>query len=192
MPHAPTLVLLAGPNGAGKTTIAEPLIHETLRVYEFVNADTIARGLSAFAPESVAFPAGRIMLRRLHELAASRADFAFETTLASRSYLPWLAGLKQTGYRIHLLFIYVDKVETCVNRVARRVVLGGHDVPHDVIHRRYRRGLANFFSFYRHAVADWRLFNNSAFPPFLIAASRYGKLQVENRDIWSTLEMRYG
>jgi predicted ABC-type ATPase len=79
----PTLIILAGPNGAGKSTVAETLIRETLQVFEFVNADTIARGLSAFAPDSVAFAAGRIMLMRLRELVEARANFAFETTLAT-------------------------------------------------------------------------------------------------------------
>jgi predicted ABC-type ATPase len=192
MSAAPTLVIIAGPNGAGKTSAAEPLIRETLKVFEFVNADTIARGLSGFSPESVAFPAGRIMLRRLGELAAARADFAFETTLASRSYLPWLRRLGEQGYRIHLLYLYVNDVQTCINRVARRVVLGGHDVPQDVIERRYVRSLRNFFSLYRHAVSDWRLYDNSAFPPFTIASSSRRKLRVEAAESWVKLEMEHG
>lgn len=192
MPAAPTLVLIAGPNGAGKSTAADLLIRETLQVYEFVNADTIARGLSAFAPETVAFAAGRIMLRRLRELAAARADFAFETTLASRSYLPWLRRLSAQGYRIHLLYLYIDDVQTCINRVATRVVLGGHDVPQDVIERRYARSLNNFVSLYRHAVSDWRLYDNSAAPPLTVAASTRRSLSVMESQTWAKLVLEYG
>src|ERR1044071_7909514 len=94
----PTVVILAGPNGAGKSTVAPALLRGALAVHEFVNADVIARGLSAFDPESVAIAAGRIMIARLRELARQRASFAFETTLASRSFAPWLRGLSSDGY----------------------------------------------------------------------------------------------
>ena len=99
---------------------------------EFVNADTIAQGLSAFAQDRVAFQAGRIMLKRLSELAAARASFAFETTLASRSYAPWLTELRATGYKVHLVFLWLPSADEAVARVAERVRAGGHDVPgHD-------------------------------------------------------------
>lgn len=84
----PSVVILAGPNGAGKSTVAPALLRDTFGVEEFVNADTIARGLSAFGPDRAAMAAGRIMLSRLRELARQRVDFAFETTLASRSFAP--------------------------------------------------------------------------------------------------------
>ena len=89
----PHLVVLAGPNGSGKTTIASRLLKGELGVSEFVNADLIAGGLSVFDPDLAAMAAGRVMLARLKQLAARRADFAFETTLASRSFAPWIAGL---------------------------------------------------------------------------------------------------
>jgi predicted ABC-type ATPase len=97
----PKVVVIAGPNGAGKSTTAPRLLREALAVQEFVNADTIAAGLSAFAPQSVAFAAGRVMLARLRELAAMNSDFAFETTLASRTFAPWLQTLKRQGYVLH-------------------------------------------------------------------------------------------
>ena len=94
----PSLVVIAGPNGAGKSTLAPVLLKDTLAVTEFVNADVIARGMSAFAPENVAIAAGRLMLGRLRELAKQRTSFAFETTLASRSFAPWIRRLVETGY----------------------------------------------------------------------------------------------
>ena len=90
----PSVVVLAGPNGAGKSTVAPALLQGALGIDEFVNADVIARGLSAFDPESAAIAAGRVMLARLHELAEQRVSFAFETTLASRSFALWLRRLR--------------------------------------------------------------------------------------------------
>ena len=115
---------------------------------EFVNADAIAAGLSAFRPESVAIAAGRIMLRRMRALAAARENFAFETTLASRSFAAWLPKLQGGGYRLHLLFLWLRSPELAVSRVAGRERLGGHDVAEAVVRRRYRAGLQNLFRLY--------------------------------------------
>jgi predicted ABC-type ATPase len=117
-----------------------------LVVHDFVDADVIARGLSAFEPESVAIAAGRVMLARLSELAGQRVSFAFETTLASRTFVPWLRDLKASGYEIHMLFLWLPSAEFAVDRVADRVRAGGHDVPAETVRRRYRAGLHNFFS----------------------------------------------
>src|SRR5262249_38672344 len=104
MQKKPSVYIFGGPNGAGKSTLATTIMPKFLDVKDFVNADTIARGLSAFAPESVAIEAGRLMLKRLDELAASRADFAFESTLASRSFASYLRRLKDAGYNIELYY----------------------------------------------------------------------------------------
>ena len=98
MPAAPQVIVIGGPNGAGKSTAARGVLRDLLQLGEFVNADTIAAGLAGFAPERTAFAAGRIMLARLHDLAASRTSFAFETTMASRSFVPWLSQLRAEGY----------------------------------------------------------------------------------------------
>jgi predicted ABC-type ATPase len=192
MGRVPNLVILAGPNGAGKSTAATVLLPQTLGISEFVNADTIARGLSAFAPETVTFRAGRIMRRRLRELGAAGADFAFETTLATRTYLPWLRDLRDSGYRIHLIFLYIASAETCVQRVARRVALGGHDVPEDMIRRRHDVSLRYFFTRYRHEVNTWRLFDNSGLVPGTVAKWRNGKIRVERPETWGKLIAEYG
>ena len=135
VPDAPTIVVIAGPNGAGKSTTAPVLLNEMLGLREFVNADVIAQGLSAFAPENVALQAGRLMLARLRQLAEARKNFAFETTLASRSFAPWLREQRAAGYALYLLFLYLPSPEFAVRRVAERVKLGGHDVPEKVGHQ---------------------------------------------------------
>lgn len=158
----PNLVVLAGPNGAGKTTVAPGLLQGLLGVTEFVNADAIARGLSAFHPEGAALAAGRIMLVRLKELAVRRADFAFETTLASKTFAPWIAAVIAQGYHFHLHFLWLPSAEAAVERVRERVRQGGHDIPEPTIRRRYSAGLTNFFRLYRPLTSTWEMLDNSA------------------------------
>ncbi len=160
MENRPHIIILAGPNGAGKSTAAPLLVRDTFAVHEFVNADAIAQGLSAFAPERVALEAGKIMLRRLRDLAAARRDFAFETTLASRSFAPWITGLRDSGYRIHLMFLSLPDPGFAIERVAKRVRLGGHAIAEPVIRRRFAAGLRNLFQLYLPAVSSWQLFDN--------------------------------
>ena len=171
----PKVVILAGPNGAGKSTSAAKLLLGPLCVGEFVNADTIAQGLSAFAPGRVALIAGRVMLRRLKELAAQRASFGYETTLASRSYVRWLKELKAGGYEIHLIFLWLPTAEMAVARVADRVRSGGHQVPEFTIRRRYAAGLANLRTLYLPLANSWKIVDNTRRNyPGLIAAGFAG------------------
>lgn len=158
---APHVIVVSGPNGAGKSTSAPHLLRDTLAVTEFVNADAIASGLSPFRPESVAIEAGRIMLARMRQLAANHNNFAFETTLASRSFAPWLRELQRDGYHVHVLFLWLRSADLAVSRVAERVRLGGHDVPEAVIRRRYESGLRNFFGMYMPLADSWQFLDNS-------------------------------
>ena len=183
----PSIVILAGPNGAGKSTVAPALLRGALAVNEFVNADVIASGLSAFNPEGAAIAAGRVMLARLRELAAQRASFAFETTLASRSYAPWLRKLAVSGYTIDLVFLWLPSAEFALDRVAERVRSGGHDIPPDAVRRRYRSGLRNLFTLYEPLVSSWRLYDSSGPEPRLVA-TRLESQPIKGYDegVWST------
>ncbi|MEN3335735.1 MAG: hypothetical protein V7641_5100 [Blastocatellia bacterium] len=184
---SPKLILLAGPNGAGKSTLAPFLLRDTLGIVEYVNADTLASGLSAFQPEGVAMQAGRIMLKRLRELAAQRTNFAFESTLASRSYAAWISALREPGYEFHLYFLWLRSVDTAIERVKERVQLGGHDIPEDTIRRRYRRGIRNFFSFYRPLAESWGVYDNSLREPLLIAKGNgTTSINVYQSDLWAS------
>jgi predicted ABC-type ATPase len=157
----PRLIILAGPNGAGKSTAAPLVLAEALSVQEFVNADVIARGLSAFHPERAAWQAGRIMLERLRALARERATSAFETTLAGRNYAAWISDLRRGGYSFHLVFLWLSSPDLAINRVRERVRLGGHDVPEGTIRRRYEAGLRNFFALYQPLADEWYFHDNS-------------------------------
>jgi predicted ABC-type ATPase len=172
---SPKLILLAGPNGAGKSTLAP-----------FLLRDTLASGLSAFQPESVAMQAGRIMLKRLRELAAERANFAFESTLASRSYAAWISALREQGYEFHLYFLWLRRVDIAIERVKERVQLGGHNIAEDAIRRRYDRGIHNFFSFYQRLAESWGVYDNSLREPLLIAeGSGTASIHVYQSDLWT-------
>jgi len=188
MPH---VIVIAGPNGAGKSTAAPALLDGLLGFDDFVNADVIAKGLSAFNPEGSAIQAGRIMLERVRELAARGQDFAFETTLASRSFAPWIAELRENaGYEFHLNYLWVPAPAVAVARVAGRVRAGGHFVPDDIVARRYRGGIANFFSLYRPIADDWKLYDNSTDPGLRPVAEGEGNAIpiVYDRVVWERIQ----
>ena len=180
--NRPNLVAVAGPNGAGKSTVGPRLLKETLGVTKFVNADLIAQGLAGYEPEGAAFEAGRIMIERLRQLARHRTDFAFETTLSGRAYARWIGGLARTGYRFHLVFLWLPSATFAVERVRDRVALGGHHVPEEVVRRRFRAGLENFFDLYRPLCATWRLYDNSSAGPPRLVAFGQGVTEPEVRD----------
>jgi predicted ABC-type ATPase len=163
------LYIIAGCNGAGKTTASFTILPEIWECYEFVNADEIARGLSPLKPESVAVQAGRIMLQRIDELVGLGKTFSIETTLATRSYLNLIRRARHAGYTINLLFFWLNSPEAAIQRVAKRVSEGGHNIPSDVIRRRYHLGIKNFFELYKDEVDTWTLVDNNSSPRQLIA-----------------------
>jgi predicted ABC-type ATPase len=155
---------------------------------KFVNADVIAQGLSGFDAESAALQAGRIMLDRLHELAGRRESFAFETTLATRSFAPWLGGLRQTGYKVLLLYFWLESADLAVTRVALRVSEGGHHVPESTVRQCYHRGLRNFFTLYRPITDQWRMYNNTrGGPPEPVAEGLAGNELIFDPSAWQRL-----
>lgn len=132
-----------------------------LNCSEYLNADLIASALSPFHPESVAQQAGRLMLKRLHKLALSGESFAFESTLASRSFARFIADCKQKGYTINLIYVWLNSADLAVERVARRVENGGHRIPEEVIRRRYERSRHNLFDLYLPLCDRWSIYDNS-------------------------------
>ena len=185
-PQPPSVVVLGGPNGAGKSTAAPRLLRGALRVDEFVNADTLAAGLSAFHPEAAALEAGRLMLRRLDHLAASRRSFACESTLASLALAKRLHRWRATGYQIHVVFLWLPDVDLALARVRLRVLGGGHNVPPETIARRFERGRRNFFERYTAVANTWRLYDatGTGAPSLVATGSSDGRRRVLHRAIW--------
>ena len=186
------LYIIAGCNGAGKTTASFTVLPEMLNCREFVNADEIARGLSPFNPEGVAIQAGRLMIERVLYLLKEGETFAFETTLATRSYVNLIQRAQKRGYFVTLLFFSLSTPEQAVARVAKRVSQGGHNIPTDVVHRRFDAGLRNLFQLYIPIVDYWALYDNSSCPSEKLA---YGwkdtRLNIINPERFAELKNRY-
>lgn len=188
----PNVYIIAGCNGAGKTTASFTILPEMLDCKEFVNADSIAAGLSPFNPESVAFEAGRIMLQRIYELMKAKVDFAFETTLSTRSYVSLIKSARSIGYKITLLFIWLDSPDTAKQRVENRVSKGGHNIPSEVIERRYYRGIANLINLYMPVCDAWIVVNNKDIVPEPIAEGGFNSENIiANRYIWDIIMTQY-
>jgi predicted ABC-type ATPase len=189
----PNVMIIAGPNGAGKTTIAPYLFGDALHVEHFVNADTIAAGLSAFSPDKAAVEAGKSMLKRMRYLADQGENFAFETTLASRMFAPWLERLKkQKGYCVHLTFLWLESPDLAVSRVNERVKKGGHFVSESIVRRRYEAGLKNFFRLYLPIADTWQMYDNNYIGHLdPIATKHHDHLAVYNHTIWQYLWEHY-
>jgi predicted ABC-type ATPase len=190
----PNLVILAGPNGAGKSTSAPSVVRDLLAVGAFVNADEIARGLAAFASESVAFEAGRIMLERIKTLYDQRADFAFETTLASRSFAPFIRKCRGGGYYARLVYVWLNSADLCIERVRARVQSGGLFVEDDIVRRRYERSLRNFFTLYRALADEWEVYDNSGGLGGRLVAEGHGLTSsvIHHRLVWDEMQRRAG
>ena len=186
------LYIIAGCNGAGKTTASFTVLPEMLKCREFVNADEIAAGISPFNPEGVAIQAGRLMIDRIIQLLKDGETFAFETTLATRSYVKLIQQAKKRGYFVTLLFFSLSSSEQAQRRVAQRVSMGGHNIPTDVIVRRYEAGLQNLFQLYMPVCDYWTLYDNSNCPAIRIA-SGFGteKIEVFDKERYTELYKEY-
>jgi predicted ABC-type ATPase len=163
------LYIIAGCNGAGKTTASFTILPEILNCKEFVNADEIAKGLSPFQPEKVSIEAGRIMLERINDLLNSQENFAFETTLATKSYRSKIFLAREKGYNVTLLFFWLRNADLAIERVRTRVIEGGHHIETEVIRRRYKNGIKNLFEIYLPIVDEIMIFDNSEGKHDLIA-----------------------
>ena len=184
----PNLNIIAGCNGAGKTTASLTFLPEMLNCYEFVNADSIAAGLSPLQPESVAFEAGRIMLGRIRKLITENVDFVFETTLSTKSYQSIIRDAKIKGYEVWLLFYWLPSAQMAIERVKSRVENGGHSIPIDVIIRRYHRGLKNLINTYHLLADNWFILDNSGLESQLVAEGHNAIVdKVINSEIWSII-----
>jgi len=161
------IIIIAGPNGAGKTTFAREFLPNEAGCPQFVNADLIAAGLSPFAPDVAAVRAARIMLESIAELERRGESFAFETTLSGLVYARRIRCWRETGYHVTLFFLSLPNPQMAIDRVAERVRQGGHNVPGDVIRRRFAAGIRNFEQVYRDAVDAWAMYDNAGDEPVL-------------------------
>jgi len=183
------LYIVAGCNGAGKTTASFSLLPEILDCEVFINADEIARELNPENVERVAFEAGRMMLEQINERIRNGETFAFETTLAARSYKETILLAQAMGYHVTLIYFWLSSPEMAITRVKKRVEEGGHHIETEVIRRRYTRGLQNLFSIYLPLVTEYLIYDNSFGKPDLVVAKLvYQEIQINNSPLWEKLK----
>ena len=182
------LYILAGCNGAGKTTAAYALLPEQLDCKEFVNADEIARGLSPFNPERVSIQAGKLMVHRIDELLAVGESFVIETTLSTLSYVSLVRQAQEKGYTVGMLFFWIESAEMAEMRVAMRVAEGGHNIPREVIYRRYDSGLRNLFRLYLPCMDFWIIYDNSSIHRTIVAeGGSHVREKIHNQVIYDKI-----
>ena len=183
------LYIFCGCNGAGKTTASFTVLPEVLKCKEFVNADEIAKGLSRFNPEKVAIDAGKLMLMRMEELLAQGVSFAFETTLATKGYKRFIKRAQDSGYRVTLIYFWLNSTELAIQRVAKRVAEGGHNIPEEVIRRRYVSGITNLFEIYMDCVDYWMLADNSQAPRVIVAeGGRNIETEIHDLELYNIIK----
>ena len=187
--NIPNLFIISGCNGAGKTTASFTVLPEALACMEFLNADEIARGLSPLNPDKAAIEAGRMLIKKMDKLIQLKTDFAVETTLSTKIYTKTIEKAKTFGYKITLVFFWLDSVELAIERVKIRVTEGGHNVPQTTIIRRYFAGLKNLFNLYIPICDYWMIFDNSKTHSELIAEGYTDKtIDIKNNIIYETLK----
>jgi predicted ABC-type ATPase len=179
----PELFIIAGCNGAGKTTAAYSLLPEVFDTTEFINADEIARGINPKNVDAAAFAAGKIMLQKIDNLIKEKKNFAFETTLSGLTYLKIIEQAKREGFMITMFFVYLESYQIALERVSK----GGHNIPADVIERRYFKGLKNFTR-YAAMVDDWYVLDNSKPEYNIIAKSVNGQKEIINFDVFKMID----
>ena len=183
----PEIYVIGGCNGSGKTTFALNIFPNIGNV-EFINADIIAAQLNPDNPDQVAIQASRIMLNRLKTLAQQKADFAFETTLAARSFAPFLRQCQAQGYQVNLIYVWLNSVELAITRVALRVASGGHNIPEDTIRRRYDRGRKNFLELYSKLANRWQVYDNSSNNQLIAFSNNNNQtITLVQTDIWNQI-----
>lgn len=190
-PAHPNCYIIAGPNGAGKTTFATEFLPLYANCRNFINADLIARGLSPFDPDAGMFRAGRTVLERIAEFTEARTEFAFETTLSGRSYVPLLRGVRKSGFRLHMFYLWILGPELALMRIRDRVASGGHSVPERDVRRRFGRTLGNLFTLYRPLLDTLHFFDNSSDTPRLIFKDKSGETTISDVALYAELRRQF-
>ncbi len=183
----PRLYIISGPNGSGKTTASYGVLPELLDCSEFVNSDEFAKHLSPFVPEGAYITASRLMVKKLQYLFERREDFCIETTLATRSLLKTVHQAREKGYYVTVLYLWLRSPEIAIERVAKRVASGGHNVPTETIRRRYQMGLNYLFHYYMKECDKWILSDNSDLGYQIIAEGTKKGLVIRNMEIYNKI-----
>ena len=182
--------MIAGPNGSGKTTTAQSILSEYLHIYEFINADEIAKGLAPLHPASMNLTASKLMITRLRDLLKANKNFAFETTGAGKNFVKYLQQAKEDGYIINLIYLWLSDEDLAVKRVAQRVSQGGHNVPEEIIRKRYKQGLKYVINFYLPYADNAIILDNSNVDSQKLIARKIidKELKIEDEKTWKIIQ----
>lgn len=183
-----TLEIIAGPNGAGKSTFAKMFLEANL-IKKFINADTIALGLSAGTQSSIALQAGRLMISEIYQNIKRAESLVFETTLSGKNWIKLIKKAKDKNYNVKLHYVSIHSEELAVDRVNYRVQNGGHNIPEDVIRRRFNRSLEMFFSRYKQLVDEWYLYDNTNTRAKIVAFNGGKNEIIVNPDYYKSLKV---
>ena len=183
----PNLYIISGCNGSGKTTASYTVLPEMLGCSQFVNSDEFAKSFSPFDPSAASISAGRFMLLKIRYQLTRKDDFCIETTLATRSLMRTIEEAKEFGYRVTLLYFWINTPDLAVKRVKDRVEAGGHSIPEHVIRRRYDMGLRYFFNDYMPVSDRWILVDNSQNPFKVIADGDKTRTTIKEPDTYGLI-----
>ncbi len=179
------MYIIAGPNGSGKSTFAEEFIREKNLV--FVNADIIAAELQpGNLDRSVMFRAGKVFFQKVNQLVKENASFVIETTLSGKYTTKIIEKLKKEGYKIKMIYVFVETPLLSVERIKIRVQNGGHHVPDDDVIRRFSRSKINFWNMYRSLVDSWEVYDNSGKRFLPVAIGKKMDYIIINNDMFET------
>lgn len=183
----PQLYVISGCNGAGKTTASYALLPEMLGCSQFVNSDEFAKSLSPFSPDAASIQASKLMLLKMNYLFNRKEDFAIETTLATRSLKRMIDKSREQGYSVTILYFWLNSPELAIERVRARVASGGHNIPDEVVRRRYTAGLHYFFNVYRQMADRWILADNSKIPFKVVAEGQKDLLTIKDEETYNII-----
>ncbi len=182
------ILVIAGANGSGKTTLGEKLV-ETGQLELFLNPDELVEATELADPVA-AVGAGRLYIRQREELIRQGKSFGIETTLSGKSMLSLLRRVKGEDYTVYLAYCFVDSAELCVDRIAVRVMAGGHDVPEELVSRRFPVSMANFWHSYRFLADQWTVFYNGGRSPAAVVEGQHGECRVLDERLFHVFEER--
>jgi predicted ABC-type ATPase len=188
---SPSCYIIAGSNGAGKTTFATQFLPVYANCRNFINPDLLARAFSPFDPDAGMLRAGRAVLETIADFTRSKTDFAFETTLSGRTYVPLLRRVKKAGFALHMFYLWIPSPDLALLRIRYRVAIGGHNVPERDVRRRFARTLDNLFTLYRPLLDTLHFFDNATRTPRLIFKEEAGKVIIENAALYELLRQEY-
>ena len=183
----PRMYIISGCNGSGKTTASYTLLPEMLECNQFVNSDEFAKSLSPFNPSEASVSASRYMLQKIYYLLGNHMDFCVETTLATRALMGIINDAKSRGYTVDILYFWLKSPEMAIARVKSRVEAGGHNIPENVVRRRYYMGLNYFFETYAPVCDRWMLADNSSSPFSIVAEGSPAGIKVRDKEKYDTI-----